>query len=235
MKNKSLVSLLLVIFLISACAPSKPIVIEETPAPVATEESIPDLIQTEGSPELPVASAWRPVRDPRYGFGFAIPCWWLTNPISEDNGLQTIRNYDDAYFQTNNTKGFWDWPNGTFKLDIVTMEGIDPTKSDADAYMQFVDPTMAGLVSIEQQAKGSHTATVLTLSNLVNTADPDSKVFLYRLSPDKLLMVVPIPQSIIETPDFQAFLTSTVLTQDEQIALPIITPAPALINSSCAG
>jgi hypothetical protein len=94
---------------------------------------------------------------------------------------------------------------------------------------------MTGLVSIEQQAKGSHTATVLTLSNLVNTADPDSKVFLYRLSPDKLLMVVPIPQSIIETPDFQAFLASTVLTQDEQIALPIIIPSPALIASSCAG
>jgi hypothetical protein len=48
-------------------------------------------------------------------------------------------------------------------------------------------------------------------------------------------MVVPIPQSIIETPDFQAFLASTVLTQDEQIALPIIIPSPALIASSCAG
>lgn len=234
MKNKSLVFLLLVVLLISACTPSK-LVTEETSAPSVTEEPILDPIQTEVPPDLPVASVWRPVRDPRFGFGFAIPCWWLTNPISEDNGLYTIRNYDDAYFQANNTKGFWDWPNGTLKLDIVIMEGLDPAKSDADAYMQFVDPIMTGLVSAEQQSIDSHTATVLTLSNLVNTADPNTKVFIFRLAPDKLLMVVPIPQSIISTPDFQAFLASTVLAQDEQITLPIITPAPALIASSCAG
>jgi hypothetical protein len=197
---------------------------------------MPDPVQTEVpvQPEPPVASVWRAIRDPRLGFGFAVPCWWLTNPISEDNRLQMVRNYDDAYFQANNTKGFWDWPNGALKLDIVLMEGMDPAKPDADAYMQFVDPTMSGLVSAEQQATGSHTTTVLTLSNLVNTADPNTKVFIFRLAPDKLFMVAPTPQNIIETPDFQAFLASTVLTQDEQITLPSITPAPALIDSSCA-
>jgi hypothetical protein len=40
---------------------------------------------------------------------------------------------------------------GTLKLDLVVMEGIDPAKSDAEAYMGFVDPTMSALVSAEQQ------------------------------------------------------------------------------------
>jgi hypothetical protein len=46
---------------------------------------------------------------------------------------------------------------------------------------------------------------------------------------------VPVPQTIIDTPDFQALLSSIVLTPDEQITLPTITPAPALIDASCAG
>ncbi|HAV78506.1 MAG TPA: hypothetical protein DCX53_14250 [Anaerolineae bacterium] len=215
--------------LVSACAPqaAPTLIPTEEPSPVITKTIVPE--QTASASKM-----WRAIRDPRHGFGFAIPCWWLTNSIFEDDGLYTIKNYDDAYFQANSTKGFWDWPNGTLKLDIIIMEGIDPAKSDADAYMQFVDPTMTGLVSAEQQQIGSHTATVLTLSNLVNTADPDTKVYIFRFHPDKLLVVVPFPQSIIGTPDFEAFLASTALSQDEQIKLPDITPAPALIDASCA-
>ena len=236
MKFKSFRFLLLVLLITSACAPSS-IITEETPVPIVNEEPLsgPTQISSEPQPELPVVTDWRAVRDPRYGFGFAIPCWWLTNEITSDNGLYTVKNYDDAYFNANSSKGFWDWPNGTLKLDIVVFEGSDPAISDADAFMQQSDPTITGLVSAEQMQYGSHMATTVVLSNVNNPSEPHTRLFLFRIAPDKLLMINPIPQSIIDTADFQALLTSVVFTTDEQIALPLINPAPALIESSCAG
>ena len=227
--------LALFILLLSACAPvteSTEISVEqiqtEEPLPALTEEVAPQ-------PEQPVSTAWRAVRDMRYGFGFAIPCWWQTNPIEADGALYTVKNYDDAYFNANSSKGFWEWPNGTLKLDIVVFEGADPALSDADAYIQLADPSMTGLVSAETQQFGSHSGTVALISNLDNPNSPDVTVFLFRLAPNRLLMVNPIPQTIIDTPDFQALLSSIVLNADEDISLPIITPAPALIDASCAG
>jgi len=237
MKNKSILLLLVVIVLsVSACAPS----VSQTDisvAPISNEE--PQIIPTQAEPapqpELPVASSWKPIRDPRYGFGFAIPCWWLTNPDFANDGLQIIKNYDEAYFNAHSQKGFWDWPNGALKLDVIVMEGIDPANSDIDGYLQFSDPTMERLVTVESQQLGSLTATVGTFANMINPNDTDVKLFFFRLAPDKLLMINPIPQNIIDTPDFQALLASIVLTPAEQISLPLITPAPALIDASCAG
>lgn len=238
MKTKFVVSLLLLAALISACAPSVPAA-EEAPPFAVTEAPLPTGPQTEPplQSEQPVSTAWKTVRDERYGFGLAVPCWWLVSPIPAEGsfGVMTIKNFDQAYFNANSSKGFWEWPNGTLKLDVMITGGIDPAKSDTDAFMQFVDPTTTGLVSAEQQQFGAHTATVMTFSNLVNTSDLDEKLFIFRLAPDKLLTVAPVPQNIIDTPDFQAILASVVLSPDEQVTLPAITPAPALIEASCAG
>jgi hypothetical protein len=238
MKTKSFLFLLLVALSVNACTPSIAVT-EKQPAPTATEEPLPIATQLESTsqPEKPVSTAWKAIRDPHFGFGLAIPCWWLANPIPAGGigGVETIKNYDEAYFNANSNKGYWEWPNGALKIDIVVMEGVDPAKADADAYMEFVDPTETGLVSAEEQQIGPNTVSVITLSNLINTNDPNTKMFIFRLAPDKLLMVAPTPQSIIDTPDFQVILKSIVLKPDEQITLPIITPAPALINASCAG
>lgn len=227
--------LVLFVLLISACAPvteSTNISVEplqtEEPLPAPTEDTAPQS-------ELPVSTAWRAVRDMRYGFGFAIPCWWQTNPIESDGALYTVRNYDDAYFNANSNKGFWEWPNGTLKLDLVVFEGADPALSDADAYIQIADPSMVGLVSADVRQFGSHAGTITVLANLDNPNSENATVVLFRLAPDKLLMVNPVPQTIIDTPDFQALLSSVALSMNEDIALPIITPSPALIDASCAG
>ena len=234
MKTKINVLVLLVL-LISACAPvteSTEISVE----PLPTEEPLPaPTEQVAPQPEQPVSTTWRAVRDMRFGFGFAIPCWWLTNPIETDGAIYTVKNYDDAYFNAHSSKGFWEWPNGTLKLDIVVFEGADPALSDADAYIQLADPSMTGLVSAEIRQFGSHSGTAATISNLDNPNSPDVTVFLFRLAPNRLLMVNPVPQTIIDTPDFQALLSSVSLSLDEDITLPIITPAPALIDASCAG
>ena len=238
MKTKFLLFLLLVILTLSACAPSV-VPTKEFPEPIVTEEpiSVPAQAETAQQPEQSTSTAWKTVRDERYGFGLAVPCWWLVSPIPAEGsfGVMTIKNFDQAYFNANSSKGFWEWPNGTLKLDVMITGGIDPAKSDTDAFMQFVDPTTTGLVSAEQQQFGAHTATVMTFSNLVNTSDLDEKLFIFRLAPDKLLTVAPVPQNIIDTPDFQAILASVVLSPDEQVTLPAINPAPALIEASCAG
>jgi len=236
MKTKLLLLLILSAVLGSACTPV-PTPAVEVPTLGPTQEPPPVPTQTEvpTQPEQPVSTEWRAVRDQRYGFGLAVPCWWLVDPIPAEGfgGAMTIKNYDENYFNAHSNKGYWDWPNGTLKLDVIVIEGADPAKSDADAYMQFVDPTMTSLVSSESRQVGANTVTVVTLSNLVNTNDPNIQLFVYRLSPGILLMVNPIPQTIIDTPDFQALLASIVLTPDEQITLPTITPAPALINTTC--
>jgi len=237
MKNKSLLLLLVIALFVSACSPSVSPT-EDLPTPIPTEEltSIPAPTDPAPQPEKPIATSWKAVRDPRYGFGLAIPCWWLVSPIPAEGfgGAMTIKNYDEAYFNANSNKGFWDWPNGSLKLDVIIMEGIDLTNSDIDGYLQFSDPTMESVVSVESQQFGSHNATVATLINPNNQNDSKTIVYFFRLAPDKLLMVNPIPQNIIDTPDFQAILTTIALTPEEQIALPTIPPTPALIDASCA-
>jgi hypothetical protein len=233
---------ILMMFVITACLPTQatqtsvPLpVIEATPLP-ATETPAP-ITQTESTPVQTSSSAWKEVRDVRYGFGLAVPCWWLVSPIPAQGfgGVMTIANYDEAYFMANSQKGFWDWPNGTLKLDIVVMEDINPSLSDADAYMSLVDTSMQGLSAAEAQQTGEHTATVLTFTNLINANDPPVKVFVYRLAPDKLLSVNPIPQRIIDTPDFQAILSSIALNPQEQVVPPSNPPLEIpLINAACA-
>ena len=225
---------------ISACGPQAPVNPANTALPANTATASPIPVSTDKAVSSPMAAAtskaWKEVRDESYGFGLAVPCWWLVTPITPGGivSSMTVKNYDEAYFNSHSSKGYWEWPDGTLKLDVVVVEGADPSKSDADAYMTLVDPTVEGLVSTETQQTGTHTATILTLMNLVNPNDPNSRVFVYRLAPDKLLFINPTPQTIIDTPDFQAILASVVLSPDEQINLPTITPAPGVLDASCA-
>jgi len=228
---------LVIAFLISGCSYNAQIL---TPPP-APESNVglsqPALETTQpADTAAPTSNAWKEVRDPRFGFGLAMPCWWLVNPISTEGvgGLMTVKNYDETYFNAHSTKGFWEWPNGALKIDLFITEGVDPAKSDVDAYMALTDSTATGLVSANPVQIGTRTATELVLSNLVNRNDPDSRIFIYRIAPDKILGVAPTPQNIIDTPDFQALLASIVLNPSEPITLPAITPAPALIDAACA-
>ncbi|MBE0672040.1 MAG: hypothetical protein IH588_15775 [Anaerolineales bacterium] len=240
MKKTNLSLFILTILLLAACASqASPVTIpiptqEQTPLPPPTVASIPT---TESNVQQTPPSAWKEIRDPRFGFGLAVPCWWIVTPIPAEGtgGVMTTKNYDDAYFTANSNKGFWDWPNGTLKIDIVVFENINPSLSDADAYMAMVDTSMEELVSAEIQETGAHTASILTLRNLVNQNDPPIRVFLYRLAPEKLILINPIPQAIIDTPDFQAILSSIVLSPQETVAIPAFAPAATpLINQSCA-
>lgn len=239
MKKTNLLLFILIASLLAACIPQAfptPIQIptqQQTPLPSPTTDSVPT---AESNPQAS-PTAWKEVRDPRYGFGLAVPCWWIVSPIPSvgTGGVLGLANYDEAYFMANSQKGYWDWPNGALKIDVVVFENVNPSLPDAEAYRELTDPGTEGLVSVASQQTGAHTATVITLQNLINQNDPPIRVFIYRLAPEKLIMINPIPQSIIDTSDFQSLLASIVLTPNEQIVMPSAPPTSApLIEASCA-
>ncbi|MBL8102606.1 MAG: hypothetical protein JNM02_08765 [Anaerolineales bacterium] len=239
MKKTNLLLFILTASLLAACAPQA----SPAPTPIPTQEQTPlspptaaSIPTTESNVQQTPSSVWKEIRDPRFGFGLAVPCWWIISPIPSEGtgGVLGLANYDEAYFMANSNKGYWDWPNGTLKIDIVVFENIDPSLSDVDAYMAMVDTSMEELVSAEIQQTGAHTASVLTLRNLVNQNDPPIRVFLYRLAPEKLILINPIPQSIIDTPDFQSILASIALTPQEAVSISLSPPvATPLIEASC--
>jgi hypothetical protein len=189
------------------------------------------------TPESPAASnAWTQYRDPRYGIGVAYPCWWVMYPMpSEGNGATlSLRSFDEAFFRTNSVKGQWKdgiTPEGVFTADFVVFEGVDPAKSNAEAYP--IDPSMTSIASSEDKLVGQNQATVIQLKDLVNGDAPLFTVILFRLAPDRLLGFVTQQQESLDSADLQGILSSLSLSLAQPITIPTDTPHPPLIPAAC--
>jgi hypothetical protein len=227
--------------LLAACAPPAAPVPTEVPA---TE--VPSVVSTlpvqptgevQPTPEPPSAdSAWAPYRDPRYGIGVAYPCGWVMYPMpAEGNGATlSLRSFDEDYFRANSVKGQWKdgvAPDGVFTADFVVFEGVDPAKSNAEAYP--IDPMASAIFSSEDKRLGQNQATVIRLRDLVNGDAPLFTVILFRLAPDKLLAFVTQQQDRLDSPDLQGILSSLSLSPDQPIAIPRTAPHPPLIPAAC--
>jgi hypothetical protein len=70
--------------------------------------------------------------------------------------------------------------------------------------------------------------------NLNNSSDPPVTLYLYRLAPDKLLMVNPLFQDRLEANDVQGILNSLSLNPDQDILVPAFAPHAPLIAAACA-
>jgi hypothetical protein len=229
--------------LLAACAPqpapaptSAPVT--EVPTVVSTLPIQPTVeIQSIPTTEQPVASsAWTQYRDPRYGIGVAYPCWWIMYPIpAEGNGATlSLRSFDEAYFRANSIKGQWKDgvpPEGAYTADFVVLEGVDPAKSNADAYP--IDPSTTAIASSEDKLIGQNQATVILLKDLVNSNAPLFTVILFRLAPDKLVGFVTQQQDQMNSADLQGILSSLSLSPDKPITVPTVAPHPPLIPASC--
>ena len=228
--------------LLAACVPqSSPSlppesVSTEPPAPVSAPPT--DIIPPT---EAPAAnSEWVTYRDPRYGIGLAYPCWWAFTPMPTEGygGAISLRSFDEEYFRAHSTKGNWNGampPEGVFALDIAVFENIDPALSTVDAWLTFTDPDMSAIASAEEQAIGQNTATVIQMLNMNNSSDLPFTLYLYRLAPDKLLMVNPLFQDRLDANDIQGILTSLSLSPDQAIIVPAFAPHEPLIAAACAG
>jgi hypothetical protein len=227
--------------LLAACAPqsasaSTEIPAAETPSAVSTQP-IQSTVEVQPTLEPPAAnSAWAQYRDPRYGIGVAYPCWWVKYPIpAEGNGATlSLRSFDEDYFRANSVKGQWKdgvAPEGVFTADFVVFEGVDPAKSNTEAYP--IDPMANAIFSSEDKLIGQNQATVIRLRDLVNGDAPLFTVILFRLAPDKLLAFVTQQQDRLDSPDLQGILDSLSLSPDQPVTLPTVAPHPPLIPAAC--
>jgi len=231
-----------VFVLLTACAPqaTQPSPFEADPAVTSSAVSAP---ATEVAPATapPAASlVWTVYRDPRYGIGLAYPCWWLFSPMSADGvgGTLTLRSFDEQYFLAHSTKGNWQdgiMPDGVFAIDIGVFEQIDPSKSNAEAWSAMLDPSMSTLVASEERLIGQNQATVIQLQNMVNSSDPLTTLYLFRLAPDKILMFSVLQQDRLDSNDIQGILTSLSLSPDQPVSIPNVAPHEPLIDAACAG
>jgi hypothetical protein len=241
-RKNSLIVLFIVSALLAACAPQA----TQPPAPLETqpvETQLPEsLLPTEVIPATemqPVSILWTGYRDDRYGIGLAFPCWWAFTPMPTEGygGAISLRSFDEEYFRAHSTKGNWNNstpPEGVFALDIAVFEGIDPALSTVDAWMTFTDPEMSAIVSTEERIIGQNTALVILMQNLNNSSDPPATLYLYRLAPDKLLMVNPLFQDRLDADDIQGVLTSLSLSPDVPIQVPTVAPHEPLTPAACA-
>jgi len=229
--------------LLGACAPQvtqEPIPLETQPVESSIPESVPPT-EIASSTEMPAGnSEWVTYRDSRYGIGLAYPCWWTFDPMPAEGygGAINLRSFDEEYFRAHSTKGSWNNsapPEGVFALDIAVFENIDPALSTVDAWKIFTDPDMSAIASAEERAIGQNTATVIQMLNMNNSSDPPATLYVYRLAPDKLLMVNPIFQDRLDANDIQGILTSLSLKPDRAIVLPAFAPHEPLIAAACAG
>jgi hypothetical protein len=232
--------LILLSALLVACAPT------EIPAIEATATETPTMVSTiivnpaeEAQPTPgPTATtgAWIQYRDPRYGIGIAYPCWWIIYPIPAEGSGATLslRSFDENYLRANSVKGQWKDgvpPEGVFTADFVVFEGIDPAKSNAEAYP--IDPMASVIASSEDKVIGQNQATVVQLKDLINSDAPLFTVILFRLAPDKLLGFVTQQQDRLDSADLQGILTSLSLSPDQPIQIPTAEPHPPLIPATC--
>ena len=97
----------------------------------------------------------------------------------------------------------------------------------------MTDPTMSIIVSSEEQLIGQNQATVIQLQNVNHSDEPPFTMYLYRIAPDKILMVSPLYQDRLNTDDIQGVLTSLALKPDQPIIVPTVTPHSPLITAAC--
>jgi len=236
---------LIVSALLAACAPQA--TPQPQPAPLETQAvEEPVVTETIAPPEVVVAAETKPVsilwmafRDDRYGIGLAFPCWWAFTPMPTEGygGAMTLRSFDEAYARAHSTKGNWNGdipPEGVYALDIGVFEGIDPALSTVEAWASTMDPTMSVIAASEERMIGQNLATVIQIQNVVNQSDPLFTMYLYRLAPDKILMVSPLFQDRLDASDIQGILNSLSLKPDVPIQVPTVAPHAPLIPAACA-
>jgi hypothetical protein len=221
---------------IANSASETPALAADTPTPGAALTPTPSLAATVTPALQPdFSSQWREVRDPGTGFGFALPCWWVTYMPPEDalnNGYAiTVASYDEAYFMANSLKGQWlggQPPPGAYKMDFYVNKQIDASLSDEQAVRQALTSDQDTVDLVQTRTVGKHSALLAVQSNVNNPASTGT-LYAFRLAPTSLMMVSPTQASEFTDPLVQAILNSLALSQAEPIELPTSDPGPALI------
>jgi hypothetical protein len=218
----------------------------DTPEPIAitpTQEETQTPTVTQTPSETPTGqtsatSLWREIRDPDTGFGFALPCWWVTYLPSGDAEAYaiTVASYDESFFMANSVKGQWlggERPQGAYKLDFFVSKQIDANLTDEEAVRQVLTSDINNVDLVQERTIGKHTG-LLAVQSHVDNPSSTGTVYAFRLAPTVLMMVSAIKSSDLTDPLIKAILNSLALSQEEVVQLPTIDPGPALIATPAA-
>lgn len=227
---KQAITLILIVTMLSACAPAK-----ATP-PASAETALPT--QSESILQPSPTWLWSEIRDERFGFGLAIPCWWQYTKMPAEGILSTmtIRNYDDDFYATYSENGVWKGgraPQGVISMDITVASDIDPALSLVDAYLTLIDTETYSVVSTQDRNISDNIYTVVALKNQNNPNEQTSVIYLKGLTPDSILIFKSYPTEAIFSTDAQVILGTFASAQEQEVVLPEVMPAPALISAAC--
>jgi hypothetical protein len=185
------------------------------------------------------SKAWKDYRDPRYGYGLALPCFWQVNPTPTDgySGVMTAHSWSEDFFNANSVRGNWIndiWPAGAISLQVWGEEQVDPVLSTSEAITNYYNTSETDtIVSLDDVSFGGNNATLVTLASILHPEEI-SKVITFRLAPDKILFFAFNPQTSLDLKDTQGILNSLVFSSEEVIAVPTFDPSNPPGSSSIA-
>ena len=116
------------------------------------------------------------------------------------------------------------------KVDVTVVEGVPPDQALSDFMRELLlSGEATTLENIQEMAIGSHPGVSAVTARSDNASDRHTTIA-FRMAPDKVLMVVVLPEGAGGSMDFLGILGSIALSPEEGVALPEYPPAPALID-----
>lgn len=174
---------------------------------------------------------WITYWDTYYGYGIAIPCWWVVNPTGDHGGAMSIRSYDEAFFTTHSTKGEWTnmiTPAGAVKMDIAMDERIDPNIGTEELIRQ-ITPSENEIVSMSEVDLNGHTGYLVEFKSTMTDPVTYFKAYYLRFQSDKLMTIASYPNESLDSSDVLGVVYSIAFNDTEAINLPTFAPSAPLI------
>lgn len=174
------------------------------------------------------------MQDGRFGYSFAMPCWWtgIDTPELGVVATRTIQSYDQAYFLAHSTRGAWndgDYPAGVYTMDLTGVTEIDPSVTPLVALTLMLDNDVQELVSSEPVSVGPNSVLLIHLRSRLHPEET-ARMYVFSLAPDVLLMVSAYPDRAFESPDVRGVLESMTVLPGQPVSVPAYGPSAPLIE-----
>ncbi len=164
---------------------------------------------------------WTSYSNPQFGYGIMIPSQWQAKvpPGTGQVATMTVMNYDDAnVIQTGIPEA--EWPEGTLKIDIVTIEDNDPTLEFSDAMKGYFlhDPYVLSDVTMNGKIGASDAYTIFFVNS--NDSSDTIKALGTRFSENRIILIFLCPERAWAYPGVQEIIDSITLSQDTKMETP---------------
>jgi len=235
----------LALLLLVGCSASPPAPTSPTATPAATAALTNIPPTSTPQPTSSPSPDWKIVTDDRIGIRYAIPCFWQADvpaPEQDPSGIGSypVRNFTDEYVQSfGNKRADLIWENGAKKVDVLIFEAstwnLEPGSSLEDFAQAALgsDPDTSSVESTTPvRANGQDGLLVAQRSAISGDL---GHVWLFSLSPDRVLGISPAPLEAYDDPDIEGIVNSLALNPETEVAVPSYAPEapPEGIDGGC--